>query len=737
MPQAFYILFGAAFTVLVAFALGGFLLCVLGLRLYRAEERLLAFVAGSALLSGVLFALAALHLIQKGVLLALGLAVIVLAAKRGALRPRGDSFPPLPRFWKYLFAAVFAVFFVLYFTNAMAPERSPDGSSYHLGLVARYVRERGFARITTNMYANLSQGIEMLFLHAFVFGRHSAAALVHFSFLVALPLMMLAYAKRFGFPQPGAAGALFFFVSPVVGVDGISAYNDVAVAAILFAIFYLLQIWDRERTPALLVLIGLLAGFAYAAKYTAFVALPYALAFLGWKLYRAKQPVLRPLLKVTLLASLMIAPWMVKNWIVVDNPLSPFFNRLFPNPYVHVSFEEEYARGMRNYPELKSYWEIPLEATVRGRVLGGLLGPLFLLSPFALFALRKRAGRQLLLATAVFGSTYAANIGTRFLIPPAPFVSLAMGLVFVRLPDVAPTLVIAHAVFSWPSHILWYADRQCWRMERWQPKQALRIESEESWLNFKMPSYSIARMIETLVPPGGKVFTLTQVAEAYTSREILVAYQAASNHTMGDILWTPIIRDYSPTWHHTFRFPPERLRKVRVVQTAGGGPHLWSVSEMRVYLGDRELRRERHWRLRAQPNPWDVQLAFDNSPVTRWRSWERLRPGMFLEIDFGTADTVDHVLLECSRDQFNIRMRLEGQLPSGEWKTLDGESEQSFVPAPHGMRRAATEELKARGVNYLLIHDFDFGADDLRIWASAWGIERIGERGAGKLYRIK
>ena len=229
------------------------------------------------------------------------------------------------------------------------------------------------------MYANLSQGIEMLFLHAFVFGRHSAAALVHFSFLVALPLMMLAYEKRFGFPQPGAAGALFFFVSPVVGVDGISAYNDVAVAAILFAIFYLLQIWDRERTPALLVLIGLLAGFAYAAKYTAFVALPYALAFLGWKLYRAKQPVLRPLLNVTLLASLMIAPWMVKNWIVVDNPVSPFFNRLFANPYVHVSFEEEYAQGMRNYPDLKSHWEIPLEATMRGRVLGGLLGPLFLL----------------------------------------------------------------------------------------------------------------------------------------------------------------------------------------------------------------------------------------------------------------------------------------------------------------------------------------------------------------------
>jgi hypothetical protein len=36
------------------------------------------------------------------------------------------------------------------------------------------------------MYAQLSQGIELLFLMAFSFGRHSAAALVHYAFLLAL-----------------------------------------------------------------------------------------------------------------------------------------------------------------------------------------------------------------------------------------------------------------------------------------------------------------------------------------------------------------------------------------------------------------------------------------------------------------------------------------------------------------------------------------------------------------------
>ena len=115
------------------------------------------------------------------------------------------------------------------------------------------------------MYANLSQGIEMLFLFAYAFGRHSAAAVVHFAFLLALPWSMLNYGRRFGFAGAGAAGALLVFLSPVVGRDGTTAYNDVAVAAVIFAVFQLVEIWSENRHPGLLVPIGLAAGFSIGA----------------------------------------------------------------------------------------------------------------------------------------------------------------------------------------------------------------------------------------------------------------------------------------------------------------------------------------------------------------------------------------------------------------------------------------------------------------------------------------
>ena len=109
---------------------------------------------------------------------------------------------------RMLWGIVFGLYVVLYLANAMAPEVSPDGAGYHLGLVARYLREHGFVRITDNLYAAMPAGVEMLFLFAFAFGRHSAAALVHFAFLLALVWQIFSYGRRRGIPGGGSGAAL-------------------------------------------------------------------------------------------------------------------------------------------------------------------------------------------------------------------------------------------------------------------------------------------------------------------------------------------------------------------------------------------------------------------------------------------------------------------------------------------------------------------------------------------------
>lgn len=733
MPQVVYIIFGAVFTVAVSWSLGKVLLRAGRLKFHREEEHLFAFLTGAPLLSLIVFLCCTLGIARKGVFLWVGIAALLGGWRRKRRASRG--FAPIERGWAIPSGAIFTIYAALYVCNAMAPEYSPDGSTYHLGLVLRYLKWHGFQPIATNMYANLSQGFEMLFLFAFAFGRHSSAALVHCAFLLALPCLILNYARRFGFTKAGICAALLIFLSPMFGIDGVSAYNDVGLACVAFAVFYLLQIWLAERSNGLLVAIGLMAGFSYAIKYTAFLALPYALVLVAWKCRRERIPAPRRLLLVALPACAMILPWVVKNWIWLGNPVSPFANSIFPNPFVHVSFEREYAAYFRNYG-LSNLWQVPYLLAVKGS-LGGLFGPVFLLAPLGLLALRTAAGRQLLLAALVFGLPYFANIGARFLIPVAPFIALSMGLVLEFSPALVVFVLIVHAVMSWPISIGRYASKSgSWNLTGMPIRAALRLTPEEVFLNEHSALYGMARVLDRMVPAGKRVLSFDPVGEAYTTRDIFIAYQSAEGNLQRDILYTPLSEESGPTWALDFRFPAAALRAIRVVQDASGAPDIWSVSELRLFRNGAELARSPGWRLHAHPYPWDVTLAFDNSPVTRWRSWQSLQAGMSLEVDFGRPESVDRALVQCAHDQYKIELHLEGEDESGLWHRIAKSPAQSDIPPMQGLRRMATQELKARGTSYLLIEDSSPFAKDFRVNRAVWGLTPLDSRGPARLYRI-
>jgi hypothetical protein len=721
--QALLILFGALFTVAVSLACGRMLL-----REARADIGV-TFVCGAAVLSLAIFLIAALDAAYAAVFLALGAAALWLARRRMSFRPskRGTRTAAL-----YALLPLFAAYFVVYWAHAMAPEASPDGSAYHLSLVGRYLREHGFHRITTNIYADLSQGVEMLFLFAFAFGKHSAAALVHFAFLLALAWQMFCYGRREGFPFLGACAAFLVFASPVVGIDAASAYNDVAVAAIAFTLFQLLQLWEAGRQPRLLVAIGLIAGFAYATKYTAALAVPFAIGYVGWKSRRWRDAAI-----VACCASLLIIPWIAKNWIWVHNPLAPFFNNWFPNPYVTTVFEKEYREYLTHY-ELSSLRQIPLEVTTYGK-LSGLIGPVFLLAPLALLSVFRREGRQLLLAALVFGATYFSNIGTRFLIPPLPFVALAMVLTLSRVPAIALALVLVHAYLSWPSIVPKYGREDAWRFRGIPWREALRIRPEDPYLMSRLPFYGAVRLIEKATAPGSTIFSTNPIPESYTSRRVRVEYYSAENQVIGRILRTGSVPEDAPTLRLRFAFARQALRAVRVVETATAaqsGSDLWTIHELRIFDGTRELPRQSRWRLRARPYAWGIQNAFDNSLVTFWISGDSLRPGMYLQVDFGRIEQADSLEIATAPNQWQVRLELQGLSSEGQWKTLTKSPQQTEVGRPLGLRRAVAEELKRRGIDYLLLFDQDLGAGDLRDNAEQWGIRPLGAVQGTRLYQL-
>jgi hypothetical protein len=769
--QALAALAGAALVVCTCYAAGALLIARLGSSLRRVERFPLAFVLGAACVHLALFALFALKVASKPVLLtfAFGTMAAALLDRRASfmdtrsagmdtrsagMDPRSTGIDPRSmgigvEQKKFLwsdnlpaigYATIFVIFTALYFVNAWAPEASSDGSGYHLELVARYVRAHGFERVTTNMYAGLGQGAEMLYALAFAFGGHSSTALVHFSFAIALAALMLAYGFKMDKWWVGAGAALLVYLSPVVGRDATTAYIDVISAGIGFSIFYWLELWEESRNDRLLIAVGLLCGYAYATKYTGVVMLPYALVFVVWRKVAGRKhgEIVKPLLLISACAAVMILPWMVKDWVFLRDPVAPFGASIFRTPYIHVSTISEWGEYLRSY-DLPSKAKLPLDLTIHGSQVQGIIGPVFLAAPLALFALRYRAGRRLLLAGAVMLVPYFANVGARFLIPGLPFFAMAMTLAIGSMPRLVAALVLFQAIASWPPVLVSYADPHLWRISDWPFAGALRRESEDSFLRHTLGGYAEARMIEDHVPPGGRVLAEGAIATSYTTREVLINFQGAFNQLLTDVVDIGWYDGFRPKSVLVFRFPEREIRRIRLLQTAQlpRGAQ-WSVHEVRYLCSGAEFPRSPEWKLRAFPNSWDVQLAFDNSPVTRWKTWETPAPGMFIETDFVSDRAVDEVRVEATDNDRYYRKTLQVEVMDarGQWVKVADQPEELALAVPPWLRRAATHELHIRGVDYLMMQDGEAGANDLADDPDAWGVVAMARTRQSTLYKI-
>jgi hypothetical protein len=268
-------------------------------------------------------------------------------------------------------------------------------------------------------------------------------------------------------------------------------------------------------------------------------------------------------------------------------------------------------------------------------------------------------------------------------------------------------------------------------------KPALREVPEDQYLRSINPGYSYARMVDAYVPKGERVFSVATIATAYTNRNVMVDYECAFCNLMMDILNNGWVASYQPRVLEQLKFPERTVRRIRIEQNARGRPYeQWSVHELRFFDRGAELPRRPQWRLSAWPNPWDVQLAFDNSPATRWRTWERAAPGEYIQVDLGLAQVMDEVRIERSYD-YNLPAEVKVFDESyGRWIAAGASRQTKALPPGANIRRYATRELALRGIHYVLITDNYSGAFDFRGDPGGWGMEKVVEEPGAHLYRI-
>jgi hypothetical protein len=719
-------LFGSFFTLAVAWMLGN--ICLRRLPVPWT----IALAVGAAAESGIVFLLLVCGVGNRVSFILLGAVCLPVFwwLGRGSARLADPVKARADGVSVYLAGAALAFYGALYLINALAPELEPDAIAYHLGLTSEYVRLGGFPS-RVGFYEMLPQGLEMLFVPAFAFGQHSAARLVHCAFLLASVPLMLRIARRLELPEgAGLAAAVLYFCAPVVGITGTSAYTDAGEVFFTLATFYALLVWRDTRDVRYLAPAGITAGFCYAVKFPGGLVAMLALAFV---VAAERGMHARQLALLAGAALAVAAPWILRDVVMTGNPVAPLFNSLFPNPYFHPSMERDLAAALGSWQGVPP-WRVPYELMVGG-TFAGTMGPVFFALPLGLLALRKRAGRLCWMAAALLALPWFWNTGARFLMPALPFLALALALALPR--QALWACVALQAVACWPQVVGLYHREYTWRLERIPWRAALRIQPEQAYLSSLQPAYRVARLVQDNTQPGERIFSLIAAPAAYTDREILVFWHSAQAVQLHDTLRVAVDRN-NTLFDVRAEWTPHPMSALRI-RMPQASPVEWVIGEIQLFSGDYRIFGSPQWQLQAWPNVWELPLAFDENQATRWRTWDPIRAGMFVEVDFDRAQTLSGAVMTSPTAFYPLPFDFYGRERDG-WHLLTGRPVVTERPLGN-VRMSATRAVRDAGFRYILANNGNDGngalGADMVGHEVEWGLEKTADLGPVVLFRIK
>ncbi len=213
--------------------------------------------------------------------------------------------------------------FALTIPLALAPPTSWDGLFYHLTGPAHYIAQGQIRPLDLGSvipHLSFPSLMEMLFGLAMLVRGDVTAKLLHLAYGLLLAALVYRLSSRWQGREAAGWSLLLFAAMPMVAVLAAWAYNDLALAFYQLAALYALLAWRETEKEGWLWASGILSGLALGLKYTAF---PLPLVGMAYLLWQSRQR-WRATFTFALLTGLVAAPWYLRNWAFMGNPVYPF-----------------------------------------------------------------------------------------------------------------------------------------------------------------------------------------------------------------------------------------------------------------------------------------------------------------------------------------------------------------------------------------------------------------------------
>ena len=217
----------------------------------------------------------------------------------------------------------------------LVPPHQYDSLVYHLALPQAYLREGRLFAPAGTIYAHFPQNGEMLFSLALLLGSDLLAQMYMWVSTVLSIWWIFALGRREAPMNAVALAAIFIATHSAVLLMSSTTYVEPLVMLWITSAALSYERW-RQLAPksgaprGWLILSALFMGLALGTKYYAGIgALAFGLRLLyAFAVDRRKERFI-DLALFTAIVSALFAPWLIKNWICVRNPVFPFLHDWF------------------------------------------------------------------------------------------------------------------------------------------------------------------------------------------------------------------------------------------------------------------------------------------------------------------------------------------------------------------------------------------------------------------------
>lgn len=332
-----------------AFALGFQIVRLLGLHkgLNRLELVVICAGTGWSLLGVTAFILAALGWwYQPIVYILIIITITSLITQLQYLR--GFFLRPLPVISDLsaidklvLGFSMFLCLFIL--IGALTPEIQFDPAYSHLGIASRLAQEHRFGLWPESMPILITFQSSFIYAYGVLLGGPLAGKLQSYVFFIGIGLALISFCYRYINFRAAIWALVLWCSANLIQWGAATGYVDVMGAFFLYMAFYILTIWcDPNTSTRWLIPFGFVLGTSLSIKFAAGFAGVPIMGIMSYYLFRKNSSAkdwFTTAISLAIPFAFIFLPWLIRDMIVLKNPVFPLFNDYFKSPHASGSLD--------------------------------------------------------------------------------------------------------------------------------------------------------------------------------------------------------------------------------------------------------------------------------------------------------------------------------------------------------------------------------------------------------------